>query len=195
MPTLATGSSTDRRLTPGSGHRRAPGDRGFTLIELLVVVTVIGVIAAAAVLALTAGGRDRDIEQQARRLTALLELASEEAIMQGREFGFELVADGYRFVVYEPETDEWWLLDDDMHLGPRQLPEGLRPGLAMEGRELTLPTAFGETPRPQVMLLSSGEITPFQLTLQRQGQTRPGASLDADAFGRLSLALGEEVGG
>lgn len=154
---------------------------------------VIGVITAAAVLALTAGGRDRDIEQQGRRLAALLALASEEAVMQGREFGFELVADSYRFVVYEPEPDEWWLLDDDMHLGPRQLPNGVRPTLVLEGRDLTVAASFAETPRPQVLLLSSGEMTPFRLTLYRQGQTQPAASIEADAIGRLSLRLGEEA--
>ncbi len=187
---MATGRSTDAdptRSRPGPTRR----DRGFTLIELLVVVMVVGVIAAAAVLSLTAGGRDRDLEQQGRRLAALLELASEEAILQGREFGFEVVADGYRFVVYEPERDEWWLLDDDMHLGPRTLPDGLRPGLRLEGRELTLPGAFAETPRPQVLLLSSGEMTPFRLTLQRAGQSLPAAVLEADAVGRLSLQFGE----
>ncbi len=155
---------------------------------------VIGVIAAAAVLALTAGGRDRDIEQQGRRLAALLALASEEAVMQGREFGFELTTDGYRFVVYEPELDEWWLLDDDRHLGARQLPTGVRPGLVLEGRDLDVAGGFAETPRPQVLLLSSGEMTPFLLMLYRQGQALPAASLEADAVGRLSLRLGEEAG-
>lgn len=187
MPTLAIGTSTDAqhpRAVMQRGNARA---RGFTLIEILVVAMIIGVISVAAVLALSAGGRDRELEQQGRRLAALLELASEEAVMQGRELALEAFRDSYRFHAFEPDADEWQMLADDIHLGHRTLPEGLSLVLELEGRPANLLATPADSPRPQVMLLSSGEFTPFRLEIQRD--RRAGLVLEADALGRVSLSL------
>ncbi len=187
MPTLAIGTSTDTQRPASVMHRSPRRERGFTLIEILVVAMIIGVISVAAVLSLSAGGRDRALEQEGRRLVALLELASEEAVMQGRELAFEAFRDSYRFHAYQPEADDWSLLEEDMHLGHRTLPEGLTLLLDLEGRPANLLPAPAETPRPQIMLLSSGEFTPFRLEIQRD--RRAGLVLEADALGRLSTSL------
>jgi general secretion pathway protein H len=181
------------RLTVGcAGSARRPTGRsaGFTLIEILVVVMIVGTIALASVLALTAGGSDRELEQQGRRLVALLELASEEAIMQGRELALEVFEEGYRFHVYEPAADEWQALEDDVHLRARALTNGMSLALEVEGRRVTLQPGPGDMARPQVMLLSSGEFTPFRLVLQRD--RRIGVQLEADARGRMELVMAEQ---
>jgi general secretion pathway protein H len=181
------------RLTVCAWSSRRPAGRspaGFTLIEILVVVMIVGTIALASVLALTAGGSDRQLEQQGRRLVALLELASEEAIMQGRELALEVFEEGYRFHVYEPAADEWQAFVDDPHLGSRTLTDGMSLALEVEGRRVTLQPGPGDTARPQVMLLSSGEFTPFRLALQRD--RRIGMQLEADATGRMELVMAQQ---
>jgi general secretion pathway protein H len=163
---------------------------GFSLIELLVVVVIIGMVAAAAVLSIGALRNDDPIEIEARRLTALMELVSEEALVQGRDFGVEFFADGYRFLSWDPDSRLWSVVADEALMRRRQLPEGLRIALAVEGREVVV----GEEQRlrnrredevvPQVGIFSSGELTPFEIFFVRE--------LVADAWllrGRLQGSL------
>ncbi len=74
--TSAPGSK--RRRAANAGRCRALAARGFTLIELLLVVALIAVASAVATLALRDPAASR-LEQEAARLTTLLESARGEA--------------------------------------------------------------------------------------------------------------------
>lgn len=145
--------------------------RGFTLIELMVVVVIIGVILTFAVLAIGDGGLRDKVELEARRLTALLDLAGDEAILNGRELGLYLEQDGYRFLLLTPDG---WRPPDDNLLRARQLPPGLALGLVLEGLPVELePPPKDKALKPHLFLTSSGErMPPFEV------QVGP-----ADAFG------------
>ena len=67
-------------------RRRASG---FSLIELLVVISVIGIITSMVLMSLGVLRDDRQLRVEARRISSLIELAQDEAVMQGREFGLE----------------------------------------------------------------------------------------------------------
>ena len=71
---------------------------GFTLIELLLVIAILGVITSISIFAINSAGRNDDLTIDARRLTSLIELSREEAIMQSRDYGIELLEDGYQFL-------------------------------------------------------------------------------------------------
>ena len=66
--------------------------RGFTLIELLVVIVIVATVLSIAVLSLGIVGDDRDLKTERARLVSLIETVQDEAMMQGREFGIEVVA-------------------------------------------------------------------------------------------------------
>jgi general secretion pathway protein H len=158
---------------------RAPGS-GFTLIELLVVVVIIGIVSAVVMLSLGLLSDDRALADQARRLSSLVELAEDEALMQGRDFGLEFMQGGYRFVEYDPLRDQWIELVADDLLRPRQLDEGMRFELVLEDRRVELeseaaeidddeePSSDRDDYSPHVLILSSGDVTPFDLTILRQ---------------------------
>lgn len=145
---------------------------GFSLLELLVVITIIGVFAGAAVLSMGVLGNDREVEREAFRLRTLLELLQEEAIMQSRDFGVLFSASGYRFYVYDYERLLWLDPIGDDFLREHELTEPINLALTLEDRDLVLDESFDEEaleePEPQVIILSSGEMTPFEAALFRE---------------------------
>jgi general secretion pathway protein H len=144
---------------------------GFSLIELLVVVVIIGVFAGAAVLSVGVVGSDRELEREVFRLRTLLELLHEEAVMQNRDYGVLFSETGYRFYIFDNETLLWFDPVDDRFLAARQL-EPVSLALSLEDRDVALDIEFEsetlEEPVPQVVLLSSGEITPFEAEFYRE---------------------------
>jgi general secretion pathway protein H len=159
---------------------------GFTLLEILVVVTLIAIIVTVTALSFGARGFDAEIDREGRRLAALIGLASEEAIMQGREWGVEIHQRGYLFHIYSHDERAWLPLENDPHFRARELPEGIALELRLEGRRADLRPTPAQTPRPQLVLLSSGEHTPFSLQLLRPRQAR--LTLSGGATGELEFA-------
>jgi len=147
---------------------------GFSLLELLVVIVIFAVMAGAAVLSIGAVRKEPPAEVESRRLAALMQLASEEALVQGRDLGVEFFDDGYRFLAWDPDSRLWNVPAGDDLLKPRSFPEGLRIALVVEAQEVTLSQREGRrTERqdqvaPQVAIPSSGEFTPFELFLAEE---------------------------
>ncbi len=139
---------------------------------MLVVVVIIAVMIAGAVLAVGVVGRDRTLETEARRLEALLMLAREQAELQTREYGLRLSPRSYVFVVFEPRTGQWLAAADEA-LRERQLPEGLRFALVLEGRAVILRDGSDPaTLQPQIAIASNGAYSSFEITVERQGGDR-----------------------
>lgn len=142
---------------------------GFTLLELLVVLVILAVLAGTAVLSVGTLGRDEQIEREAGRLTALLQLATEEAVFQGRDLGLYVEEDRYRFFVWSRDALTWETLSTDPTFRERTLPEGLLLSLRVEDQDVDLKVAATEGEIvPQVAIYSSGELTPFELAIERR---------------------------
>lgn len=165
---------------PARGRRS-----GFTLIELLVVIIIIGTVTAVVLLSFGLLGNQQALEDEARRLRSLVELVEDEALMQGREFGLEFMRAGYRFVEYDPFTRRWSEVGGDDLLRPRELAQGMTFELFLEDRLVELrdrPMRIEEETdddgerrdeddeddyAPHVLIMSSGEVTPFSLAILR----------------------------
>ena len=87
---------------------------GFTLIEILVVIVIIGIVMSIAILSITLAGGDNQLRDEAQRVVALVEVARDESLLQGREFGVEFMQGAYRFVEFDPLTRQWGeIIGDD----------------------------------------------------------------------------------
>jgi len=163
MPTSGTGSCRSRATRVASA--------GFSLLELLVVVAIIGLLAQAVALSWRALGNDQEIEQETGRLRGVIDLLHEEALMQSRDYGLMFTETGYRFYVFDYQRLEWAEPQADRLLEPHALRPRLSMTLELDGREVPLVPDFEsqdiENPEPQVMLLSSGEVTPFTIEMTR----------------------------
>jgi general secretion pathway protein H len=161
----ATGLCTELRRAARSR------DGGFSLIELLVVIVILGIMVGMAVLSMGLLRGTDHAETEARRLTALLALVGEEALVQGRDFGVEFFEDGYRFLSWDADTGLWTEVTDEAALRRRTLPPELSIALAVDGREVIVQSDERRGTRkpdeiaPQVAIFSSGELTPFELFL------------------------------
>jgi general secretion pathway protein H len=144
-------------------------------MEILVVVVIIGVIVSAATLSFGVLGGDRQAEDESRRFWALLQQAREDAELQGSDLAVYVAASSYEFLRLDPRLKVWVPIQGDSFYAPRELPEGLRFRVWLETREIilkpNLPDRSDEDENlkqpPQIMVMSSGEIMPFQLHIER----------------------------
>jgi len=179
-------------------------------------VFIVGVLATMFTLSVGVTGGDRQLDTEVDRLIAVIDLAREEAVVQGRELGMRFYTNSYEFAAYyedfieyhdedNPDLSEWALLDKGTLLGPRELPDGLLFELSIDGREVVLKNA-GEAERatpdeqeeeapvrsyePQVMIFSSGDMSPFTIQLRRSFANKK-TTVDFDLDGSVEID-GEE---
>ena len=200
-------------------HRSLPSlkhGRAFTLIEILVVMVIVGILMAVAFLSFGILGDDDNIDREARRLSSLIQLVTDEATTQGRDFGVEFMTAGYRFVEHDPHLDQWFEVIGDDYLQQRDLEEGMEFELTLEERRILLHTEAQETAReeeeddeptlfnrlenrdltddylPHVLILSSGDITPFDLRIIRDADRRE-LRLTLSLAGELEILQDDDV--
>ena len=194
MPTWETGTSNNRsrlRTTQRMPFRirqnaSPSSQRAFTLIEILVVLVIVGIMLSLAMLSFGILGDERGLDREARRLASLIELVSDDATTQGRDFGIEFLSGGYRFVEYDPLIDQWFEVIGDDYLRQRDLDEGVEFELFLEERKVLLHEDAAKIEQagdeededvpqrdltddylPHVLVMSSGDITPFELRIER----------------------------
>lgn len=173
----------------------SPG-RGFTLVELLVVIVILGSLIGLAVLSAGIAGPSRELRNEAERLAGLIGVLAEEAVLDNREYGLLLQAEGYRVLRYDPLAARWQALDDKSH----RLPAWAELSVELEGEALHLPQSTTESrsaanPVPQLLLLSSGELSPFRVRLSERRKDGLRLLLSSDGFRLPKVEVEVEVAG
>lgn len=132
--------------------------RGFTLVEIMVVMVIIGITLGMASLNAMPNPQ-QDLQKEAQRLTLLLQLARDEAIVRNRPVTFEATPERYHFLVRN-ET-RWDLITGDDLLRERDFKNGpltLLLDPASAGTVNPLRITFGREPvdKPFVLVLATG---------------------------------------
>lgn len=164
---------------------RLPRQAGFTLIELLVVLVIIGIISGFAVLSVGLDSDTDRAEVEARRLVALMQLASDEAVLAGNPLALQFDTDAYRFLTLRGK--QWHPVENDNVLRERELPQGTRLEVVIEGQRIV---AGNQQASARIVFLASGEISPFELVL-RTRDDRHRFRLRGELQGRIEY-LGEQ---
>ncbi len=156
--------------------------RGFTLFEVLIVMVIVAIIAGLMVPKLLNSG-DKALYEETRRLSALIGMASEQALMQGRDVGLSIENQQYHFYIYDLLQRSWVPLASTGSLRSRELPPSMEMELSIEESAVLWPEQDEEDEQdadddddeeenddvietPQVLLLSTGEVTPFSIYMR-----------------------------
>ena len=150
------------------GNRARTSASGFTLIEILVALVLISIVLGVALLRFNIHDFDEHLKEESRRLAHLIELADQQAIYQTQEVGLLFERDQYRFLVFS--DDKWTPIDDDLFRA-RPLPDDIEIILNIEGAEIRVTQSAQQAETPQIVFYSSGEWTPFEITLQATDNT------------------------
>lgn len=151
---------------------------GFTLIELLAVIVIVAILFTYTTLAIRTDSPEESIRTEAQRLERLIQLALEESILRGEEYGMEIFIDGYRFL--RLSDNQWQPVTGDKILRERELPNKIELEMQLEQTDIVIGLSSdpldesvdldankeAETDtennsiKPHIYLLSSGEVTP-----------------------------------
>ena len=184
-------------------------NRGFTLLELLIVMVIVALMVTMVVLSVNLGRGDSALKDSARRLHAIMQLASEEAILFNKSLGVKLEEDEYSFYeLVEREVEEdpddpdselikekaWEAIDQQGDskgaFSLTELPDYHEFMIFIEGTEISVKEDTFETfnddqrkkVKPTLFITPDGEIFPdFDIQIQHQ---------DSDAF--ASIKFNEE---
>lgn len=202
------------RFNSISGSRASQS--GFTLVELMLVALLMGLVASAVLFTVDSSGPQKALRRQVMKMAALTELALDQATMTGRDFGLVVGLNSYRFV--ELVEQRWQPLEDPL-LVEQQL-EQAQLLMAVDGfpwspdqldfsstalfseREVDLERDNQEKQHiPQLLILSSGELTPFRIEFRfndasenflTERQMLYRVILTADTLGMIDVAVLDE---
>lgn len=183
---------------------------GFTLLEIMLVLLLIGMVSVGVVMTLPSSfNSEQDVRWQAQRFRTLLQFAEDEALISGLELGLVFEENGYQFAFYDYQTKKWLPVMDKQIQGKVELPDTLEMEYLLAGSlwdeiDTEKQDAFIDeddlisiegaeeivTLRPQVYVMSSGEVSPFSLTFTRveSASQRKAVTVSVSMNGAISLA-------
>ncbi|AJP45400.1 general secretion pathway protein GspH [Alteromonas australica] len=168
--------------------------RGFTLLEVMLVLLLMGLAAGYVMFNAFGASKSDLLKSQAQRLQVIVDMASDYAVLNQQQLGIRVEqAENSYYFVYLDDEDEWQRVEDEKMYAPYTLPEPFTLTLNLddlpwdEEDSLFDRDLFDENlsvsdagvdigseeektlPPPQILIMSSGEITPFSLMFNYEG--------------------------
>lgn len=159
----------------GPTRRSRANTAGFTLIELLVVLVIAGILVSAVALSAMPNLASR-LRQDAQRLSFLMQIAHDEAIVRNKPIALEANSLSYRFL--ERQENTWVALPGDDLLRERSfccsgMLVSVTP-LGVDNQPSPLRIVFGREPVGLV----------FRMTLRSDKES---VHIEADGLGNFSV--------
>lgn len=176
---------------------------GFTLIEIMLVVVLMAISAVAVIMNLPSSREDM-AKEQAQRFYYRLQLLNEDAILNGKDFGVRIEQQKGVYSYLQLESTGWSVLESKNYKETK-LPENITLTLELgsnvwsqnesffSNESLFDEEMFAEYEKekkikpPELFVLSSGEITPFRLSISPIQDKDKGWFIDGKESGEIEL--------
>ena len=185
LPTSVTGISTTNRS--GFLHRTistrqaASRQGGFTLWELVIVVAIVAITVSMVQLSVGLGDDERELKRIGKDLGKLFHLLGQEAVFENRNYAISVQDGGYLVLEY---ADGNWSVVEDKFFQRFKMTENQRSQLIIN--DLVIDTSNSDSPRPHILILASGEMTPFKWEI-RDNLTRSRIQLEGNVLGSVLM--------
>lgn len=160
-------------------------DSGFTLLEILLVLVLMSLASVAVISTLPVSAED-GAKKQAQSLYYRVSLLNEESMLSGKDFGL-YIDDKTPLLRFMALDSEGWKSLDDRQIKPElQLASNLalqldlggdvwndkqrlfKPGSLFDEQMFAEQSDTKNLPKPQIFIMSSGEVTPFSVAIYPQ---------------------------
>lgn len=156
-----------------------------------MVLVVIGILTTLVMLRPGGARESRELQETARQMQARMALAAEETLLSGGTIGVMVQPDSFAFL--RRSEDGWQEITGDRAYRRTRFPDWVRVSLSVEGEPVDLyEEAARIEPTPAIMILPSGEMTPFVLELTTDTDSGPVWRLEGDWSGEMDLERVDE---
>jgi general secretion pathway protein H len=175
-------------------------NRGFTLVEIMLVLVVIGIMLGLASVAFTPNPA-KDLQREAQRLQVVLQMAADEAQLQGIEMALAITdpqhpqGRGYQLLRLDNKALQWQPIDSaeyrfhplnaDISLSVSIDGQLLDDEIMQQLRRLQSLQNSAQL-QPALLLLSSGEVSPFRIAMLHAQVEQP-AIISSDGIAEITL--------
>ncbi|MEZ8965792.1 type II secretion system minor pseudopilin GspH [Vibrio breoganii] len=169
--------------------RRDKRQRGFTLLEIMLVMVLVSVSAIAVVVNLPTSSSDA-AETRAQQLYQRLNLLHQDAILNGWDLGIRFDPAGNKYRLLQLTREGWQALEHRRIPADTELEDGLtlawelgdgvwgkkdslfEEGSLFDEEMFTEEENKDKEAPPQVFILSSGELTPFEVYIHPSSEAQ-----------------------
>ena len=183
LPISETGISIRKRKSPDGISQL-----GFTLWELLIVVAIVAITVSMVQLSVGLGDDDRNLKRIGKDLGKLFHLLNQEAVFESRNYAISVQDNGFIVLEY---SEGKWLPSSQSFFEKYKMTESQSSELIIENQVIDI--SKKTEPEPHILILSSGEMTPFEWRISDQ-LTQSGILLQGNVLGGVLMTGPEPLG-
>ena len=182
LPISVTGPLLTRRqpgLRKSQRFTSLGTTKGFTLFEMLVVVIIVTISVSAILFSTSFVGGSSTLEVLGNDLSKTIRLLYQEAIFENKNYAISINHQGFKVLEYDGEE---WAEAKQLFFRKVKLNESQQSNLIIEN---LVDTSDEESdPVPHILILSSGEMTPFEWQI-RDSDARASITIFGDFLGNV----------
>ena len=148
---------------------------------MLIVVIIITVSTSVILLSTNLGRDSEDLKVLGSDMSKLMQLLYQEAIFENRNFAISLKHDSYQVLEYDGRA--WNELDQSLF---RRIKLNATQTSALVVENLAVKSVDQEELVPHILILASGEMTPFEWTINDE-LTKNSIILEGDLLGKIRM--------